>query len=121
MLVLDSPLLNTISMMKVGWDLIHYREDLWVRIVRSKYGCGSDVIPKINSGREASNLWRGVCKGWEHIEKNISWRIGNGTSMKLWAEDWVPKEGPLTNVMTDPSLEIDVSCTVSNFLNAAGE
>ena len=36
---------NLSSMAKVGWDLIHDEKELWVRVLRSKYKCGSDIIP----------------------------------------------------------------------------
>lgn len=34
--------------MKVGWNLMAKKDDLWVKIIRAKYKCGDDLIPKIN-------------------------------------------------------------------------
>lgn len=53
--------INSASMMKVGWDLTAKREDLWVQVVRSKYKCGRDLMPRVSVDRPGSNLWRGLC------------------------------------------------------------
>lgn len=41
-------LINQASLMKVGWNLMAKKDDLWVKIIRAKYKCGDDLIPKIN-------------------------------------------------------------------------
>lgn len=56
----QSTLLNTANMMKVGWNIMNKKDDLWVRVIRSKYGCGDDIIPKVNKMVGGSNLWNGV-------------------------------------------------------------
>lgn len=42
------------------------------------------------------------------------------SSVKFWVDDWVPNEVPLMNVITDPSLDTDISCPVNEFRNAEG-
>lgn len=43
----EARLINQTSMMKVNWVRMMNTEDLWVQVVRSKYGCAGDTIPRI--------------------------------------------------------------------------
>lgn len=52
----QSSLVNTANMMKVGWNLVNRKDDLWVRVARSKYGCWEDMIPKVKMKNDAFNL-----------------------------------------------------------------
>lgn len=53
--------INLVSMMKVGWNLISNKDDMWVEVIRSKYKCGRSPIPIINYGMLGSNFWHGIC------------------------------------------------------------
>lgn len=46
-------LVSTSYMMKVDWSLRTKRDDLWVRIMRSKYKCGEDLLPIIDRKKMA--------------------------------------------------------------------
>lgn len=72
-----SSLVNMDCMINIGWHMIHNRVDLWVKVIRSKYGCGADLLPKVDRKTDASNLWRDLCSSWDHVEGNISWKSGN--------------------------------------------
>lgn len=59
------------------------RDDLYVRVIRSKYKCGSDVIPTINKQRVGSKVWvdikatqKGVCEGIELVNggQDVKWK-----------------------------------------------
>ena len=47
-------------MMKLGWGLINRRDALWVKLLREKYGCGSKLLPKINTAMVGSQVWKGI-------------------------------------------------------------
>lgn len=38
---------NMACMMKVGWNFINNKDDLWVKVIRARYGCGEDLITRI--------------------------------------------------------------------------
>ena len=38
---------NLAFMSKLGWGLIHHREELWVKVLRSQYGYREDLLPYI--------------------------------------------------------------------------
>lgn len=94
---------------------------MWVKVVRAKYGWGNDTIPKVAQKRGASNLWKGVCSAWEHINPNISWRTGNGNLIRFWLDKWVPLEDTLVKYFDVGSYDMDVNCTVKDFILHSGQ
>ncbi|RYR01851.1 hypothetical protein Ahy_B06g080712 [Arachis hypogaea] len=86
------PLLDTNDL--VGWGLVEKRDSLWVKVLRTKYKCGNDIMPDIRRRTKDSNLWEGVCSAWKDVERNTAWRIGDWDLEKIreWIpEDWVSK------------------------------
>ena len=74
---------NLAFMSKFGWGLI-CSEDLWAWVLHSQYRCRADLIPSVRAQAGCSNLWRGICRAWPMVEKDIIWCIGDGASIKLW-------------------------------------
>ena len=53
---------NLAFLAKLGWGLVHNREELWVQVLRNRYGCGDYLIPNVSMRQECSNVWRGICE-----------------------------------------------------------
>ena len=62
---------NLAFMSKLGWGLIYNRDDLWVKVLRGKYSCGSNLIHVVSMKHGCSNLWSRICEAWHHIEENL--------------------------------------------------
>jgi len=88
--------MNQVSLMKVESQICNRKDDLWVRIIRAKYKCGSSVIPWISQDRIGSNFWRGMCKNWNHVNQNLHCRLhcceGNGLKVDFWYDKWPPPQ-----------------------------
>lgn len=70
--------------MKAGWHIIEANEELWVRTLKSKYKCGSGILPRVSNDRFGSNFWSGICKAWpDQVSNNVAWRIGDGSLVKV--------------------------------------
>ena len=41
-------------------------------------------------GQGGSYAWRSILIGREVIQKKAKWRVGNGESIKLWGDRWLP-------------------------------
>jgi len=39
----------------------------------------------------ASSTWQAVMHGLELLKKGIIWRIGNGSSVRIWRDPWIPR------------------------------
>lgn len=57
--------------MKLGWGLMTKKDALWKTVVRSKYGCGFNIIPRIKRSTNKSNLWKGIQSNWKNVEAYI--------------------------------------------------
>ncbi|KAF7842172.1 putative non-LTR retroelement reverse transcriptase [Senna tora] len=84
-------------MAKLGWGLIHHRDTLWARVLRHKYGCGDDILPK-----------------------GIRWRVSNGARAKFWTDRWVPNCNRLCEVAVAPISNSDLNASVSSFITYSG-
>ena len=43
-----------------------------------------------NASNNASNAWKSILKGRDVIKRGASWRIGTGTSVNIWGDNWLP-------------------------------
>ncbi|XP_062005779.1 uncharacterized protein LOC133722953 [Rosa rugosa] len=70
-----------------------------VRMLTGKsIGClgRSSVCPKMKvewapSSRSPSACWRGIFGAMEVIKKGIRWQIGDGSSVRIWEDPWIPR------------------------------
>lgn len=91
----------TSFMTKAGWNLCARKNDMWVKILRSKYKCGMDMVPIVKIDRQRSNFWRGIYKNWSLVDENLAWKVGNGVSVKFWTDCWIPKVGRLAGIVNE--------------------
>ena len=70
---------NIAFMAKVGWGLIHKKDELQVKVIRAK----RNTIPMIHAQRNCSNVWKGIKKAWPLVEKGTTWNIGKGYTNKV--------------------------------------
>ncbi|KAF7843708.1 putative ribonuclease H protein At1g65750 family [Senna tora] len=111
---------NMAFMAKLGWGLIHNDGALWSRVIRSKYGCGGEIIPKVERRRNCSRIWRGVADCWQYVEDGMCWRLGNGQRIRFWMDKWVPGCKPLAEYKLGPLAREDEEVKVSRFLTGSG-
>lgn len=83
--------MNKALIAKVGWCLLHDKESLWARILRSKYVIGDIHDPSwLIAGKRISSTWRSVVMGIrEVITDGHQWVIGNGKRIKFWTDRWL--------------------------------
>ena len=68
-------------------------------------------------GQGGSYAWRSILIGREVIRKKAKWRVGNGESIKLWGDKWLPSlscpslQGPLVLQLQE--------ATISSLINPA--
>lgn len=113
--------INQASMVKVGWQLATKKEDLWVKVIRAKYKCGSDLLPRIGKDKPGSNLWKGICHTWDHVEKNLVWRLGDGATINVWRDNWLPSVGPLSSFVHHSPSMVEAALRVKDLVNFQGE
>ncbi|KAJ1417011.1 Ribonuclease H-like superfamily [Sesbania bispinosa] len=111
---------NKAMIMKLSWGLVNKPSALWVRVLRSKYRCGSNYIPRIASRANASNAWRRIVATWDIFSQGMRWNIGNGESVSVWHDRWLH-----SNVVIGDTIVGDIpshvcSLSVSNLVATGG-
>lgn len=70
--------MNDAFLMKIGWGLIAKQDNLWVRVLKSKYGNANDGIVDVNASSSGSYFWRAIGRIWNDINKWVKWSLGDG-------------------------------------------
>lgn len=113
--------INKVFMLKAGWQLISRKEDLWVQVVRSKYRCGNEIVPRMQVNKPGSNLWRGLCNVWEETQNDLVWRAGNGKSINVWSDIWLPTVGKIGDIVNRPLSMVEANLRVWDLVSDQGE
>lgn len=40
----------------------------------------------------SSYAWRSILKGREVLKEGMRWRVGDGTTIRIWADPWLPSD-----------------------------
>lgn len=111
---------NLAYMMRASWRLCNSKDMMWSSIVRSKYKCGSEEVPKVNKLQVGSNFWRGIHHAWDLFSNNLVWRIGNGSQAKFWLDTWIPHVGPLHDCAASNVPADDILRTIIEYVSDQG-
>ncbi|GJX32724.1 RNA-directed DNA polymerase, eukaryota, reverse transcriptase zinc-binding domain protein [Tanacetum coccineum] len=89
---------NEVILVKQLWNIISKKNTLWVKWVNSENLKGKsiwEVSAKVNS----SAGWKEILKLRDKIRKHVLWKIGDGTSVNAWYDNW-NIAGPLCETVT---------------------
>lgn len=88
-------MLNKAHMMKLAQSILTDPNKLWVRMMKAKYSCGMNIIPKFNLKTNSSCTWRAIVQSWDLVKENIIWIIKNGYIARFQKDCWIPGYKPL--------------------------
>ncbi|RZB64933.1 DNA ligase 4 isoform F [Glycine soja] len=77
---------------KWGWELVNNQNQLWARILLSKYGGWNALLFGRNSG-DLSHWWKDLETVFQQqdsnsINNNLRWKVGNGVKIRFWKDKW---------------------------------
>ncbi|KAL0006983.1 hypothetical protein SO802_008485 [Lithocarpus litseifolius] len=81
--------LNSALLAKLAWMLASNRDSLCMRILRAKYKVKEDWL-RTNVAKNASPIWKAIEKAREVVRKGACFVIGDGESVDVWVDPWVP-------------------------------
>ncbi|CAN0870549.1 Putative ribonuclease H protein At1g65750 [Linum grandiflorum] len=81
--------LNKAYILKVAWGLMKRPEELWARVLISKYLKQSTNGLVERGTKRSTALWRGIKDSWELLSLGSRWSIRDGKETKFWTDSWL--------------------------------
>ena len=81
--------MNSALLAKLAWMIATKRDSLYMRILRAKYRVKEDWL-RSKATRHASPIWKAIKKAREVVWKGACFIIGDGESVDVWLDPWVP-------------------------------
>jgi hypothetical protein len=85
----DLPLFNKAQLGKQGWRLMVKPDSLCARVLQGKYYPHGDFL-SASRKKKASETWRAILYGREVLLKGAIKRVGPGTTVNIWKDNWLP-------------------------------
>lgn len=105
---------NLALLAKQGWRLLQHPQSLVGRIFQEKYYRGGSFLGS-ELGRRPSYAWRSLWSSKALLGEGLMWRVGDGRSIKIWGDRWLP--GPQNYSILTPSRGLHKDATVSNLID----
>jgi hypothetical protein len=81
---------NKALLAKQSWRLVQNPESLAAKIIKAKYFHQKSFL-EANLGTRPSYAWRSILVGRELFKEGCFWRIGDGKSVSIWGDKWIPR------------------------------
>ncbi|XP_006605191.1 uncharacterized protein [Glycine max] len=90
---------NSTLLGKWRWELFHNQEELWAKVICSKYG-GWRAVENGIAGSHDSIWWKDLISVHKQqqnraILRETSWKVGGGQKFRFWEDPWTADEVPL--------------------------
>ena len=93
---------NQALVAKQGWRILQFLDSLAAKILQARYFQHKDFM-NVRLGSNPSFIWRSILWGRQVISNGSRWRVGNGQSILIHKENWLPR--PLTfKLVSKPNL-----------------
>ena len=107
-------LFNDALLAKQTWRLLHNQNSSFYIVFKSKFFPNYSIVDA-KEGLGGSYTWKSILKGMEVIRRCAKWRVGNGETIKLWGDNWLPflqtprLQGSLTTKMQDANVSSPIT------------
>jgi len=81
---------NIAMLSRQGWRLIQNPESLCARILKARYFPNSTALEAV-AHDGISYAWRSILHGLDLVKEGYIWRIGDGASVNIWSDPWLPR------------------------------
>lgn len=85
----DLKLFNQALLARQAWRLPLFPYSLCAQVLKAKYFPSGNLLDTVAAG-EASQTWRATEHGLELLRKGVVWRVGDGSSIRIWRDNWLP-------------------------------
>ena len=105
---------NLALLAKQGWRLLKHPNSLMSRVFRQKY-YPNDSFLYSQLVQTPSYAWRSIWNAKHLLLTGLIWRVGNGESVKIWGDRWIPY--PSTYAIQTPPWILDKESKVSALID----
>ncbi|XP_057453501.1 uncharacterized mitochondrial protein AtMg00310-like [Lotus japonicus] len=88
----DFKIFNEAILAKQVWRLMHREDSMLYRCLKARYFPKHSIL-EAPVGFRPSYAWRSICAARHVIMDGSRWRVGNGKSIKIWEDAWIPGQG----------------------------
>ncbi|XP_042984282.1 uncharacterized protein LOC122313374 [Carya illinoinensis] len=81
---------NKALLAKQVWRVLTNPSSVAARILKDKYFKNTSVL-NAKLGAYPSMIWRSLRSSIELLKGGLVWRVGNGKSIKIWGDKWIPR------------------------------
>jgi hypothetical protein len=106
---------NKALLAKQVWRMWKNPEGLVARIMRAKYHKDCSIL-EAQRGRKPSFAWRSIQNSCELVREGLIWRVGNGSSVRIWKDKWLPL--PSTYMVHSPPVLLEPNATVGDLIDS---
>lgn len=107
--------LNKAHMMKLVWSMISNPDKLWVRIMKAKYSCGVQAMPRFVHNANSASTWKAMVSAWGDVNCNLIWVVRNGRGIRFWRDSWIPGVGVLADFLASSIPVGEIEFPVSHY------
>src|SRR5207237_2215158 len=73
-----------------AWRILVFPGTLCAQVLRAKYFPGKSIL-EATAKDGISYTWRSILKGVQLLKEGLIWRIGDGRSVNIWRDPWIPR------------------------------
>jgi hypothetical protein len=85
---------NLALLAKQGWRLLQNPDTLLHRVLKAKYFPDCSFLDA-HIPSHSSFTWRSLAQARHIIRLGTRWRIGNGSQVNIWKDNWISSSSPL--------------------------
>ncbi|KAK9270863.1 hypothetical protein L1049_026449 [Liquidambar formosana] len=111
----DFNIFNNALLAKQAWRLLTNEQSLVARLLKARYFPHCSFLSS-SLGSLPSFSWRSIWGAKETLGRGVRWRIGNGKSVDIWKEKWLPT--PTSFKVTSPRQILNEGALVSDLIDA---
>jgi hypothetical protein len=90
----DLQMFNQALLARQAWRLIDSPDSLCARLLKARYYPSAHLLYTAFIQNQ-SQTWQGIVHGLELLKEGIIWRIGTGSSVNFFRDNWLPRPGAL--------------------------
>ena len=112
----DIAIFNDSLLAKQAWRLLHNSDSLFYKVFKARFFLTCLIMEAKNS-HASSHAWASILHGRDVLIRGCRWRIGNGKSVSIWQNFWLPRKkspqvlSPIIDFMATAKVDILIDKT----------